>query len=65
MNELNELEKWLNKIIEDNDAFYNYCYEVGDNKNGSSCVSRGVAYKRVLKKVHTLQRAQKRGENND
>lgn len=62
MNELNELEKWLTTVIKDNDELYKYAVNANDNQTASGCVTRGLAYDRVLHKIHAIQRAQKRGE---
>lgn len=62
MNELKELEKWLVTAIEDNDALYEFAVNENDNKTASGCVCRGLAYERVLHKIHAIQRAHERGE---
>lgn len=62
MNELKELEKWLTTVIEKNDAMYEYAVNANDNLTASGCVYRGVAYDRVLHKIHAIQRAQEKGE---
>ena len=62
MNELNELEKWLTTEIKANETEYEYANLVNNKKLRARCICRGLAYERVLDKIHAIQRAQKRGE---
>lgn len=62
MNELKELEKWLTTAIKANDMLYEYAFNSNNNEIASACVTRGLAFERVLNKIHAIQQTQKGGE---
>lgn len=62
MNELNELEKWLVTLIENNKVLYEYAVAVNNREAMLYSSSRGDTFDFVLHKIHAIQRAQERSK---
>lgn len=62
MNDLDVLESWLKQIIKENEIAFKVYSQPANEKEAQRCVTRGIAYDRMLAKVQAMKHKQKEGK---